>query len=85
MTGSLHPVGDVEGMAGGAVALLRDQARWKAASLAARDRAISLYSADRIVPEYEQYYEEVLSGALASLEAQEAEGAQETQEAQPVS
>jgi N-acetyl-alpha-D-glucosaminyl L-malate synthase BshA len=67
VTGSLHPVGDVEGMAEGAVSLLRDEARWRAASLAARERAISLYSADRIVPEYEQYYEEILSGALASV------------------
>ena len=67
VTGSLHPVGDIEGMAEGAVALLRDEAVWKATSLAARDRAISLYSADRIVPEYERYYEEVLSGEVATL------------------
>jgi N-acetyl-alpha-D-glucosaminyl L-malate synthase BshA len=73
VTGSLHPVGDVEGMAEGAVALLRDEAVWKAASGAARERAVSLFSADRIVPEYEQYYEEVLSGALARLDAQEAQ------------
>jgi len=60
-------------------AITFDDARWKATSLAARDRAITLYSADRIVPEYEQFYDEVASGALASL------GREEAQEAQPVS
>ena len=67
VTGSLHPVGDVEGMSEGAIALLRDNDAWKAASLASRDRAISLFAADRIIPEYERYYQEVLSGAAVGL------------------
>ena len=59
VTGNLHPVGAVAEMAAGAVALLRDAEAWTRASEAARQRSL-LFSADRIVPMYESYYEEVL-------------------------
>ena len=62
VTGRLHPVGDVEAMAASAVELLTDPVRWKEASRAARQSAVERFSADRIVPQYERYYEEVLSG-----------------------
>ncbi len=42
------------------MALLLDRERWQEASRAAR-AAAEVFSADRVVPQYEAYYEEVLS------------------------
>jgi glycosyltransferase involved in cell wall biosynthesis len=60
-TGYLFPVGDVAGMAAGAVALLTDPARHALFRAQARKRAEGAFDADRIIPLYESYYEEVLS------------------------
>ena len=57
--GAMFPVGDVEGMAESGVTLLQDADLWKEASTLAR-AAAERFSADRIVPMYESYYEEVL-------------------------
>jgi N-acetyl-alpha-D-glucosaminyl L-malate synthase BshA len=58
--GILHTLGDLEGMAASGVALLRDSDRWQAFSTAAR-AAAEKFSADRVVPVYERYYQEILS------------------------
>ncbi len=63
VTGYLHAVGDVAAMAASGVELLRDDAVWEETSKAARKRAVERFEADRIVPMYEDYYEEVLRGA----------------------
>lgn len=55
-TGMLLPVGDVEGMAQAALALLRDPERWRAMALAARDRATKLFSLPRALVAYESLY-----------------------------
>jgi N-acetyl-alpha-D-glucosaminyl L-malate synthase BshA len=55
VTGFLAPPGDVEAMAGGALELLGDAKRWKAASAAARERA-ALFATERVVPRYEDLY-----------------------------
>lgn len=60
-TGYLLPVGDIDGMAARTVELLKDDAQRRAMGQAGRRRAASLFSADRIVSHYEQYYEKVLS------------------------
>ncbi|MFQ5688654.1 MAG: N-acetyl-alpha-D-glucosaminyl L-malate synthase BshA [Gemmatimonadota bacterium] len=65
-TGALHPVGDVESMADSAVRFLLHRDVWERASRAARRRAVERFSAHRIVPLYEAFYEEVLRGAVAS-------------------
>jgi N-acetyl-alpha-D-glucosaminyl L-malate synthase BshA len=57
--GALVPVGDVEQMAARALDLLRDPARYKTASRAAVAVA-SRFSADRIVPMYEDLYRQTL-------------------------
>ena len=57
--GYLAPVGAIDEMAEAGLALLSDPDRWKQASAAAR-HAAERYSADRVVPEYEAYYSEVL-------------------------
>lgn len=60
-TGFLLPVGDIEGMAARTIEILKDDVRRRALGEAGRRRANSLFGADRIVSEYEQYYERVLS------------------------
>jgi N-acetyl-alpha-D-glucosaminyl L-malate synthase BshA len=62
LTGHLHPVGDVEAMAESSVRLLTDPEHWASFSLAGRESAVERFAADRIVPMYERYYEEVLAG-----------------------
>lgn len=62
VTGRLFPVGDVEGMAGAAVELLRDPARYQAMAEAGRKTAQARYCASKIVPLYERFYERILSG-----------------------
>jgi N-acetyl-alpha-D-glucosaminyl L-malate synthase BshA len=63
VTGCLHPVGDIAGMAEGSLQFLLDDAKWEVASRAARERSVRLYSTERIVPMYENFYEYVLEGS----------------------
>jgi N-acetyl-alpha-D-glucosaminyl L-malate synthase BshA len=59
VNGILEPVGSVEAMGRRAVELLRNPERFEAVRAAAVARA-EQFSADRIVPLYESFYEEVL-------------------------
>ncbi|MDB4885153.1 MAG: putative glycosyltransferase [Gemmatimonadetes bacterium] len=61
-TGALCAVGDVEGMAGAAIALLRDPERWQAASTLAADDARARFSLDEVVGQYEDFYTRSLNG-----------------------
>ncbi|MFI5231094.1 MAG: N-acetyl-alpha-D-glucosaminyl L-malate synthase BshA [Gemmatimonadales bacterium] len=56
VTGVLLPVGDIDGLAAGAAALLRDDARWTEMSAAAAADARARFSSDQIVARYEQLY-----------------------------
>ena len=60
VTGVLRTVGDVEGMATSAIALLRDQARWDAMSAAAAADARARVAQTDIVARYEKFYESVV-------------------------
>jgi L-malate glycosyltransferase len=60
INGILEPVGSVEAMGRRAVELLRDPERHAAMRAAAITKA-EQYSADRIVPMYEDYYREVVA------------------------
>ena len=60
VTGVLRTVGDVEGMATSAIALLRDQARWDAMSAAAAADARARFAQNDIVARYEKFYESVV-------------------------
>jgi N-acetyl-alpha-D-glucosaminyl L-malate synthase BshA len=60
-TGLLAAVGDVEGMAEAAAAILRDPARWSAMSEAAESYAKERFGVQAIIPRYEAYYQRVLS------------------------
>ena len=60
--GFLLPVGDTASMARAAVALLKDKNRLNEFKRAAADLSLKKFNSDKIVTEYETYYEEVLSG-----------------------
>jgi N-acetyl-alpha-D-glucosaminyl L-malate synthase BshA len=59
-TGFLRPVGDVAGMAEAAIGLLGDPARLERFRARARERAVGTFDAERIIPQYEAFYEEIL-------------------------
>jgi len=59
-TGVLRPVGDVEGMAAAAVAILRTPDRWHAMSTLAAADARERFAIDSVVAQYEAFYEESL-------------------------
>lgn len=60
VTGLLFPVGDVEAMAAGAVALLKDRVRLSTMRETARKTAQKRFCANLVVPQYVKYYEQVL-------------------------
>jgi N-acetyl-alpha-D-glucosaminyl L-malate synthase BshA len=53
--GYLFEPGDVEGMTEGAIEILSDKDRWKAFSKAGRAVAVERFSAELVVPMYEEY------------------------------
>jgi L-malate glycosyltransferase len=63
VTGRLFAVGDVDGMAAGAIELLSDEARLAAMADAGRRAAQDRYCTTRIIPIYEDYYVRVLARA----------------------
>jgi len=66
-TGFLLGVGDVQGMAEAGVRLLRDPALLATMGKAARERAITHFSADRVVRQYEAYYARILQERALTL------------------
>ncbi len=63
VNGLLYEVGDIDGMAAGALSLLTDPERLETMSAAARKTAQDKFCASRIIPQYEAYYEKVVAGA----------------------
>ncbi len=59
-TGILRPVGDIQGMAEGALKLLVDPKLMLTYKTNARQRAVKVFNADKGVTEYENYYKEIL-------------------------
>ena len=60
-TGLLYSVGDVDGMAAGALSLLTDKSRMGTMREAGRKTAQKRFCASLVVPQYVRYYEEVLA------------------------
>jgi L-malate glycosyltransferase len=60
VSGLLYPVGDVEAMAEGAIALLKDRHRLEVMRDAARKTARTRFCATLVLPQYMKYYEQVL-------------------------
>ena len=65
--GHLLPAGDVEGMADAATEVLSNEATWWRMSERAREVAVTRFSAERVVPVYEDFYQEVLTGRGATV------------------
>jgi N-acetyl-alpha-D-glucosaminyl L-malate synthase BshA len=61
VTGFLHPPEDLQGMADSGIALLTDATLHHRCAKASRDRAEEFFCAKRVVPQYEAYYQEVIS------------------------
>ncbi len=61
VNGLLYNVGDVDAMAAGAIALLRDPARHQAMRDAARRTAQTSFCSTLVVPQYVKFYEKVLA------------------------
>ncbi len=61
VNGLLFEVGDVDGMAEGAISILSDPALLERLSTAARRTAQDHFCASRIIPLYERYYERILA------------------------
>jgi len=64
-TGFLHRVGDVDAMAGSAVALLTDSGLHARIARAAAQRVRERFCAERVVPMYEALYDRVTAGERA--------------------
>jgi L-malate glycosyltransferase len=62
ITGLLYPVGDIDGMALGALSLLNDRTKLDAMREAGRKTAQKRFCSSLVVPHYVRYYESVLSG-----------------------
>ena len=60
-TGYLLPVGDIEGMAARSIEILQDDEHRREMGQAGRRRAAALFSADRVVSQYERLYERTLA------------------------
>jgi N-acetyl-alpha-D-glucosaminyl L-malate synthase BshA len=61
-TGYMFDVGDIEGMAEAGLRIMGDDDHWRSLSEAGRAVAVERFSAARVVPQYERYYEQVLRG-----------------------
>ena len=74
-TGLLYEVGDVDGMAAGALSLLRDRERLDAMREAGRRTAQKRFCASLVVPQYVRYYEKtVKNGDLKSAKVEPVSG-----------
>jgi L-malate glycosyltransferase len=60
VNGFMEPVGDIAAQAARAVELLTEDALHQRITAAGRARAIEQFSTDRIIPQYERYYEDVM-------------------------
>ena len=67
--GYLESVGDVEAQAARVVALLTDEKLHRTMSRASRRTAGDRFCTDKIIPLYEQYYEDVMAGSGLMLSA----------------
>jgi N-acetyl-alpha-D-glucosaminyl L-malate synthase BshA len=59
-TGYIAEIGDVERMAKYAIDLLTNEGKWKMFAAEGRKRAVEMFHVNKIVDEYERYYQKVL-------------------------
>ena len=56
----MFDVGDIDAMAEAGLRILGDDEHWRSLSEAGRALAEERFSSERVVPQYERYYEQVL-------------------------
>lgn len=61
-SGYMFDVGDIDAMAEAGLRIMGDDEHWRSLSEAGRAIAEERFSSDRVVPQYERYYEQVLRG-----------------------
>lgn len=61
-TGYIAEMGDIDKMAEYTIELLQNKNKYRIFSKNARDRSLTLFTADKIIPQYESYYEKILAG-----------------------
>lgn len=61
LSGMLSPCGDIASMAENAIRLLKDELLYEKISQRAREVAAKKFSADLIIPQYEEFYRRILS------------------------
>lgn len=66
ITGRLTPVGDVPAIAAAALEVLANADQWRQASVASKTHARKNFCKELIVPQYEEFYERVLSASSVS-------------------
>lgn len=59
-TGYIAEIGDIDRMAKYAIDLLTNETRYKLFAAASRQRAVELFAIDKIIDQYERYYQQVL-------------------------
>ena len=59
-TGYIAEMGDIDKMAEYTIELLQNKNKYRIFSKNARDRSLTLFTADKIIPQYESYYEKIL-------------------------
>jgi len=64
--GFMGPVGDTEAQAARVIQLLADDRVHQRMAAAARHTAVTRFSTERIIPEYERYYESICATTLAT-------------------
>jgi glycosyltransferase involved in cell wall biosynthesis len=60
--GFIEPVGDIHAQAARVLQLLTDDALYARMASAARQAAVTRFASTTIIPQYEHYYEEVMTG-----------------------
>ncbi|MDT0631138.1 N-acetyl-alpha-D-glucosaminyl L-malate synthase BshA [Rubrivirga sp. S365] len=65
VTGFLRPLGDIDGMTAAAREILSHPALHARMAAAARERAVTEFEIDRIVPRYEAHYARLVAGGVA--------------------
>jgi L-malate glycosyltransferase len=62
INGFLHPLDDVDAMAESALKLLQNEEELKAFKEKAREKALDAFHINKIIPQYEAYYQQVIAG-----------------------
>jgi len=60
-TGYIAEIGDVDRMAKYAVSLFNNERKFLKFSAKSRERAVSAFEKDKVIPQYEEYYEKILN------------------------